>query len=73
MACMTSNKALRLPPIHMLPPPCPQSPQAISNLQSNDAAKLWGLPTYVHVLWNGPFQVRQRVGVGVRVCAPASC
>jgi hypothetical protein len=30
---------------------------AILNLQSNDASKIWGLPTYGHVLWNGPFQV----------------
>jgi hypothetical protein len=28
------------------------------NLQSNDAAKLWGLPVYAHVLWSGPFQAR---------------
>lgn len=31
---------------------------AIVNLQSNDAAKLWTLPLYLHILWNGPFQVR---------------
>jgi ATP-binding cassette subfamily C (CFTR/MRP) protein 1 len=30
---------------------------AIVNLQSNDASKIWSLPTYGHVLWNGPFQV----------------
>ena len=30
---------------------------SISNLQSNDAAKLWMLPNYGHVLWSGPFQV----------------
>jgi ATP-binding cassette subfamily C (CFTR/MRP) protein 1 len=30
----------------------------IVNLQSNDAAKLWTLPTYLHMVWNGPFQVR---------------
>lgn len=30
---------------------------AIVNLQSNDASKIWNLPTYGHVLWNGPFQV----------------
>ncbi len=34
---------------------------AIVNLQSNDAAKIWALPQYMHVLWSGPFQV----GVGV--------
>ena len=31
---------------------------AIVNLQSNDAAKIWALPQYMHVLWSGPFQVR---------------
>lgn len=30
----------------------------IMNLQSNDAAKLWSLPSYIHMIWNGPFQVR---------------
>lgn len=30
---------------------------AIVNLQSNDAAKIWALPQYMHVLWSGPFQV----------------
>ena len=30
----------------------------IVNLQSNDAAKLWGLAQYLHILWSGPFQVR---------------
>jgi ATP-binding cassette subfamily C (CFTR/MRP) protein 1 len=30
----------------------------IVNLQSNDAAKLWTMPTYLHMVWNGPFQVR---------------
>jgi ATP-binding cassette subfamily C (CFTR/MRP) protein 1 len=29
----------------------------IVNLQSNDAAKLWTMPTYLHMVWNGPFQV----------------
>ena len=33
----------------------------IVNLQSNDAAKLWGLAQYLHILWSGPFQVRERV------------
>ncbi len=31
---------------------------AIVNLQSNDASKIWNTPMYMHVLWNGPFQVR---------------
>jgi ATP-binding cassette, subfamily C (CFTR/MRP), member 1 len=30
---------------------------AIANLQSNDAAKLWNLPNYGHVIWSAPFQV----------------
>ena len=30
---------------------------AIVNLQSNDAAKMWMLPGYVHMIWNGPFQI----------------
>lgn len=30
---------------------------AIVNLQSNDAAKLWNMPLYLHIVWNGPFQV----------------
>ncbi|KAG2450119.1 hypothetical protein HYH02_000222 [Chlamydomonas schloesseri] len=29
----------------------------IANLQSNDAAKLWSLVLYLHVVWNGPFQI----------------
>lgn len=29
----------------------------VVNLQSNDAAKLWTMPTYLHMVWNGPFQV----------------
>jgi hypothetical protein len=30
---------------------------AIVNLQSNDASKIWSLPQYLHVVWNGPFQI----------------
>ncbi|GLC35697.1 hypothetical protein PLESTB_000485000 [Pleodorina starrii] len=30
---------------------------AIVNLQSNDTAKLWSLVLYMHVIWNGPFQI----------------
>ncbi len=30
---------------------------SIVNLQSNDAAKIWNMPLFLHVLWNGPFQV----------------
>ena len=29
----------------------------IVNLQSNDASKLWNLPSYIHVLWSGPLQI----------------
>ena len=40
----------------------------IANLQANDCTKLYGLVQYLHVLWSGPFQVRQsKDGV------PASC
>ncbi|GFR41153.1 hypothetical protein Agub_g1817 [Astrephomene gubernaculifera] len=30
---------------------------AIVNLQSNDVAKLWSTVLYLHVIWNGPFQI----------------
>ena len=30
---------------------------AVVNLQSNDASKVWMMPTILHMLWNGPFQV----------------
>ena len=30
---------------------------SIVNLQSNDAAKIWNIVLYLHILWNGPFQV----------------
>ena len=29
---------------------------AVVNLQSNDASKVWMMPTYIHLLWNAPFQ-----------------
>ena len=29
----------------------------IANLQSNDCASLFGIVSYLHVLWSGPFQV----------------
>lgn len=32
-------------------------PGKITNLQSNDAAKLFSLPNYGHVIWSGPLQV----------------
>ena len=31
---------------------------SIVNLQSNDGSKIWNLPQYLHIVWNGPFQVR---------------
>ncbi|PRW61038.1 multidrug resistance-associated 1 isoform X8 [Chlorella sorokiniana] len=45
----------------------------IVNLQSNDAAKLWMLPTYLHMVWSGPFQILVVMGLLVRVIhwAPA--
>jgi hypothetical protein len=30
---------------------------SIVNLQSNDGSKIWNLPQYLHIVWNGPFQV----------------
>jgi ATP-binding cassette, subfamily C (CFTR/MRP), member 1 len=30
----------------------------INNLQSNDAAKIFNIPNFGHVLWSAPFQVR---------------
>ncbi|KAF8057290.1 Abcc2 [Scenedesmus sp. PABB004] len=39
----------------------------IVNLQSNDAAKLWSLPTYAHMVWNGPFQIVVVMALLVRV------
>jgi len=29
----------------------------VQNLQSNDASKIWGLPTYLHVIWSAPLQI----------------
>lgn len=40
---------------------------AIVNLQSNDASKIWGLPQYLHILWNGPFQILVVMGMLVRI------
>ena len=36
---------------------------SIQNLQSNDAAKLWILPQFLHMLWSGPLQVRSYLAV----------
>lgn len=35
-----------------------RSTGAVANLMSNDAAKLFGLPQYLHMIWSAPFQVR---------------
>jgi len=35
---------------------------AVANLMSNDAAKIWALPSYIHMLWSAPLQVRERLG-----------
>ncbi|WIA42403.1 hypothetical protein OEZ86_008404 [Tetradesmus obliquus] len=39
----------------------------IVNLQSNDAAKLWTMPTYLHMVWNGPFQIIVVMALLIRV------
>eukprot|EP00201_Polytomella_parva_P004356 CAMPEP_0175076738 /NCGR_PEP_ID=MMETSP0052_2-20121109/22928_1 /TAXON_ID=51329 ORGANISM="Polytomella parva, Strain SAG 63-3" /NCGR_SAMPLE_ID=MMETSP0052_2 /ASSEMBLY_ACC=CAM_ASM_000194 /LENGTH=630 /DNA_ID=CAMNT_0016345979 /DNA_START=136 /DNA_END=2024 /DNA_ORIENTATION=+ len=39
----------------------------IVNLQSNDASKIWNMPMYIHILWNGPFQILVVMGLLVRV------
>ncbi len=30
---------------------------SIVNLQSNDGSKIWNLPQYLHIVWNGPAQI----------------
>lgn len=37
-----------------------RSTGAVANLMSNDAAKLFGLPQYLHMIWSAPFQVKRR-------------
>ncbi|KAK9797814.1 hypothetical protein WJX73_000524 [Symbiochloris irregularis] len=46
---------------------------SIVNLQSNDAAKLWNLAQYLHMLWSAPFQILVVLGLLVRILswAPA--
>jgi hypothetical protein len=43
---------------------------AIVNLQSNDASKIWNTPLYMHIIWNGPFQVRLSgtAAQGIHLC-----
>ena len=36
-----------------------RSTGAVANLMSNDAAKLFGLPQYLHMVWSAPFQVKK--------------
>eukprot|EP00889_Picochlorum_renovo_P004424 jgi/Picre1/31454/NNA_006806.t1 len=40
---------------------------SIVNLQSNDAAKLWKLPQYLHMIWSGPFQILAVMGLLIRI------
>ncbi|KAL4518770.1 hypothetical protein Ndes2437B_g00851 [Nannochloris sp. 'desiccata'] len=40
---------------------------AVVNLQSNDAAKLWSLPQYLHMLWSGPVQIIAVMALLVRI------
>ena len=39
----------------------------VATLLSNDAAKLWALPQYLHMLWSAPFQVAVALGLLVRI------
>lgn len=43
---------------------------AIVNLQSNDAAKLWQLPQYFHMIWSGPFQILVVLALLMRIIHP---
>ncbi|WPT17490.1 Multidrug resistance-associated protein 1 [Picochlorum sp. SENEW3] len=40
---------------------------SVVNLQSNDAAKLWKLPQYLHMIWSGPFQILTVMGLLIRI------
>jgi len=40
---------------------------AVVNLQSNDGAKLWSLPQYLHMLWSGPVQILAVMALLVRI------
>jgi ABC-type multidrug transport system fused ATPase/permease subunit len=42
----------------------------IVNLQSNDAAKLYKLPQYLHMLWSAPFQIMTVMIMLIRVLHP---
>ena len=43
---------------------------AVVNLQSNDAAKLWKLPQYLHMLWSAPFQILTVLILLMRIIHP---
>ncbi len=45
----------------------------IANLQANDCTKLYGLVQYLHVLWSGPFQVRQASRVALSLFGTRHC
>ncbi|GAX75363.1 hypothetical protein CEUSTIGMA_g2807.t1 [Chlamydomonas eustigma] len=40
---------------------------SIVNLQSNDGSKIWNMPQYLHVVWNGPFQILVVMGLLIRI------
>ncbi|KAF5828549.1 hypothetical protein DUNSADRAFT_17458 [Dunaliella salina] len=40
---------------------------SIVNLQSNDASKIWNMPLYLHIVWNGPFQIFVVMALLVRI------
>ncbi|CAG9464562.1 unnamed protein product [Pedinophyceae sp. YPF-701] len=42
----------------------------IVNLQSNDAQKIWSLPTYLHMLWSGPLQIVLITTLLARIVTP---
>lgn len=42
----------------------------IVNLQSNDAAKLWKLPQYLHMIWSGPLQILVVMVLLMRILHP---
>lgn len=47
-----------------------RSTGAVANLMSNDAAKIFGLPQYLHMIWSAPFQILVVMAMLVRVLGP---
>lgn len=47
-----------------------RSAGAVANLMSNDAAKIFGLPQYLHMIWSAPFQILVVMAMLVRVLGP---